>query len=166
MSVRWKPFFLVGLMGLAVGAGLTWAAIPDTDGVIHGCFKSSNGSVRVIDPGAGGTCNASEQSFEWPGEQRVVLRSTTQNIQPGASHTFSVFCNAGERATGGGYRVLNGFTTPELLPLMTAQGSVPIENGAGEPDDGESPDGWKVIGALNRDDEPQDATVFVVCESP
>jgi hypothetical protein len=107
-----------------------------------------------------------EQSLEWPGEQRVVIRSTTQTIQPGASHTFSALCHEGERATGGGYRVLAGFTTPELLPLMTAAGSVPIQSGSGEPEEGDVPDGWKVIGALNRDDEPQDATVFVVCESP
>jgi hypothetical protein len=166
VSIRWKPFVLVALTGLVVGAGLAWATIPDSGGVIHGCFKTSSGNLRVVDPGAGGACNASEQSLEWPGQETVVLRSETQTIQPGASHTFSVFCNAGERATGGGYRVLSGFTTPELLPLMTAQGSVPIENGAGEPVDGQSPDGWKVIGALNRDDEPQDATVFVVCESP
>ena len=166
MNTRWKWFVLVALAGLAVGAGVTWAAIPDTNGVIHGCYKTAGGTLRVIDVGAGETCKPSEQSLEWPGEESVVLRSTTQTIQPGASHTFSVFCQAGERATGGGYRVLSGFTTPELLPLMTAQGSVPIENGAGEPEEGDSPDGWKVIGALNRDDEPQDATVFVVCESP
>ncbi|HEU0304550.1 MAG TPA: hypothetical protein VFR32_08215 [Gaiellaceae bacterium] len=166
MSVRWKSFALVALAGLAVGAGLTWAAIPDTNGVIQGCYKTVGGGLRVIDPSAGGACKAGEQSIEWPGEQKVVLRSTTQTIQPGAAHTFSVFCEEGERATGGGYRLFPGFTTPELLPLMTAQGSVPIENGAGEPDPGESPDGWKVIAALNRDDEAQDATVFVVCESP
>lgn len=166
MNVRWKPFALVALVSLVVGAGLTWAAIPDTNGLIHGCYKTVNGGLRVIDPAAGGACNAGEQAIEWPGEETVVIRSTTQTIQPGASHTFSVLCNAGERATGGGYRVLSGFTTPELLPLMTAQGSVPIQGGAGEPVDGQSPNGWKVIGALNRDDEPQDATVFVVCESP
>src|SRR5262245_44143536 len=131
MRIGWRVLAVVALTGLAIGVGVAWAAIPDPAGVIHGCFKSSNGNLRVIDPGAGGTCNASEQSVEWPGEERVVLRSTTQTIQPGASHTFSVFCSPGERATGGGYRVLNGFTTPELLPLMTAQGSVPIENGAG-----------------------------------
>ena len=120
----------------------------------------------MIDPGAGSTCRPGEQSLEWPGDEQVVIRSTTQTIQPGAAHTFSVLCNPGERATGGGYRLFPGFTTPELLPLMTAQGSVPIQNGAGEPDDGESPNGWKVIAALNRGDEAQDATVFVVCESP
>lgn len=164
-----KTVLRAGLVAAVVGLafiGIAFAAIPGTDGVIHGCYKTVGGDLRVIDPGAGGACKPSEQSLEWIGEQTSVIRSTTQTIQPGASHTFSVLCNAGERATGGGYRVLSGFTTPELLPLMTAQGSVPIQGGAGEPVDGQLSNGWKVIGALNRDDEAQDATVFVVCESP
>jgi hypothetical protein len=166
MRVRWRPFVLVAVVGLAVGAGLAWAAIPDSSGVIHACYKQTGGNLRVIDPGAGGSCHAGEQSLSWPGAEHVVLRSTTHSIPHGTADTFSVLCHEGERATGGGYRLFPGFTTPELLPLMTAQGSVPIESGAGEPEDGDSPDGWKVIAALNRDDDPQDATVFVVCESP
>lgn len=166
MRIRWKALAVVAGATLALGAGLAWAVIPDSAGVIHGCFKSSTGNLRVIDPGAGGTCNASEQALTWLGTESVVIRTETQTIEPSAAHTFSVLCEPGERATGGGYRLFPGFTTPELLPLMMAQGSVPIENGAGEPEEGDAPDGWKVIGALNRDDEPQDATVFVVCESP
>jgi hypothetical protein len=166
MGSRWKAFVLVGLAGLAVGAGLGWATIPDSSGVIHACYKTAKGELRVIDPGAGDSCKPGEQSLEWPGEEKVVLRSATQSIEPSSAHTFTAYCEPGERATGGGYRLFPGFTTPELLPLMTAQGSVPIQNGAGEPDDGESPNAWKVIAALNRDDEAHEATVFVVCESP
>jgi hypothetical protein len=164
VGVKW--LVLVAITGLVAGAGIAWATIPDPAGVIHGCFKTVGGDLRVVDPGAGGACKPSEQSIEWPGDVRVVIRTETQTIQPAAAHTFTAYCQEGERATGGGYRIFPGFTTPELLPLMTAQGSVPVETGAGEPDEGESPDAWKVIAALNRDDEPHDATVFVVCESP
>jgi hypothetical protein len=59
------------LIGASVGAllllagGIAYAAIPDANGTIHACYKTSNGSLRVIDPGAGGTCNSSETGLSW-----------------------------------------------------------------------------------------------------
>ena len=138
-----KAVLRTGLIAAVAGcafAGIAYAAIPDSNGVIQGCYKTVGGDLRVIDAGAGGACKPSEQSLDWPGEQRVVIRTATQTIQPGAAHTFSALCHEGERATGGGYRVLAGFTTPELLPLMTAAGSVPIQSGSGEPEEGDVPD--------------------------
>src|SRR5262245_55096900 len=46
------------------GVVLTKATIPDTKGVIHGCYSKSGGSIRVIDDSVT-TCNANETSLSW-----------------------------------------------------------------------------------------------------
>ncbi len=61
---RW---FLVGgvagafLAGGAVGV----AAIPDSDGVINGCYQKNVGNLRVIDPTAGDECRKPEIAIQW-----------------------------------------------------------------------------------------------------
>jgi len=55
---------LVGLIAAAAAFGIggaVYASIPDA-GVIHGCYKTSNGSLRVI---GGGGCNPSETPLDW-----------------------------------------------------------------------------------------------------
>jgi hypothetical protein len=47
---RWvKAGALVGVVALGFGSGVAWSAIPDDDGMLHGCYKKSGGSLRVID---------------------------------------------------------------------------------------------------------------------
>jgi hypothetical protein len=49
---------------LVVVATAAFASIPDTGGVIHGCFMTQNGQLRVIDP-AGQKCRPSETAIAW-----------------------------------------------------------------------------------------------------
>ena len=49
----------VSLIGVVLTAG-----IPDDAGVIHGCYQSRNGQLRVLDP-ATGTCKSSELPISW-----------------------------------------------------------------------------------------------------
>jgi hypothetical protein len=59
---------LTALIAVAVGlaaGGIAYASIPDGNGVIHGCYKTVGGALRVIDTGAGGVCNASEKPLNW-----------------------------------------------------------------------------------------------------
>ena len=51
------------LVGLA-GAGIAYAQIPDTGGVIHGCYTKSGGSLRVIDNSVT-NCKSTETSLNW-----------------------------------------------------------------------------------------------------
>ena len=53
------------IVALGIAAGVTYATIPDGSGVIHGCFTTSNGALRVIDTDAGGTCKKGETSLNW-----------------------------------------------------------------------------------------------------
>lgn len=65
---RWRPRKLVtaalGAAVLMAGAGAALATIPDSGGVIHGCFGRSGGALRVIDDSQT-TCSAGESSLNW-----------------------------------------------------------------------------------------------------
>ena len=50
---------------LAIAAGVAYAAIPDSGGVIHGCYNTNNGQLRVIDPDAGDKCKTPESALSW-----------------------------------------------------------------------------------------------------
>ena len=58
----------------AVGAGVAFAAIPDPDGTIHGCYRNAAGpgddragDLRVVDPGPTGrrACEPGETPLDW-----------------------------------------------------------------------------------------------------
>jgi hypothetical protein len=61
---------LVGLAALAAG-GIAYATIPDSAGVIHGCYTKASsttqpvGSLRVIDTGVGQSCALNEVALSW-----------------------------------------------------------------------------------------------------
>jgi Collagen triple helix repeat (20 copies). len=55
---------LIALLVLA-GSIAASAAIPGSDGVIHGCYRVSDGRLRVIDPNMEGACAAGERSLTW-----------------------------------------------------------------------------------------------------
>jgi hypothetical protein len=155
---RWKAFAGVAVLGLVLGVGIAWATIPDTNGVIHTCYKSN--SWRVIDA-ASATCNPSETALAIdPGKVRAVIRTETHTIHPGDEHTFTAHCSAGEVATGGGWRLVGPI--PVGPTWITVQGDVP-QSSSPEPSAGEVPIGWKVIGAVNQDTSDHDVTVFAVC---
>jgi hypothetical protein len=50
---------------LAVAGGVAYATIPDSAGVIHGCYLKGIGSLRVIDPSAGQGCAGVEKPIKW-----------------------------------------------------------------------------------------------------
>jgi hypothetical protein len=52
----------------AAAAGIAYANIPDSSGVIHGCYKKTSpqqGTLRVVDSEKGQTCGASENTLNW-----------------------------------------------------------------------------------------------------
>jgi hypothetical protein len=63
---RWIAL-VVAVGGLAAG-GIAWAAIPDSNGVIHGCYQASSGTLRVIGTNptvGGGKCAGNEIALNW-----------------------------------------------------------------------------------------------------
>jgi hypothetical protein len=57
-TLRRGRWFLPGVVvGAALAGGaVTFAAIPDSGGAIHGCYQKNVGNLRVIDPSAGDSC--------------------------------------------------------------------------------------------------------------
>lgn len=56
-------------LSLATFAGVSYASVPDTDGTIHGCYTTSSGALRVIDPSTGGSCYSYETGISWNSPQ-------------------------------------------------------------------------------------------------
>lgn len=50
---------------LALVGGVAVASVPDASGVIHGCRKASDGSVRVIDTASTPTCPSGYVALNW-----------------------------------------------------------------------------------------------------
>jgi len=53
---------LIAAAAVLVGGGIAYATIPDSTGKIHACYKTSGGSLRVIDSGS---CLSSEAPLSW-----------------------------------------------------------------------------------------------------
>lgn len=69
-------------------SGIAYATIPDTTGVIHGCYaKSSGGStpgaLRVVDTGLGQSCGLNEVALSW--NQQGVRGATGPQGTKGAT---------------------------------------------------------------------------------
>lgn len=153
----------VGAAAIA-GAGTALASIPDDQGVITGCYNSTSGALRVIDP-AKAKCSSSERTLTWnqqgqPGPQGpagpvgatgaqgpagvsgyVYKESEETALGPGISGSRWVNCPDGEVPVGGGYR--------------TYGSSVDLFIGLDRPilDDSRTKAvGWE-IGAVNRSTE-------------
>jgi hypothetical protein len=56
------------LLGAAAIGTAAWATIPDSSGVIHGCFNAS-GQLRVIDS-ATDACRSAESALDCGGRRR------------------------------------------------------------------------------------------------
>ena len=61
---------LIGALVLASVGGVAWATIPDSSGVIHGCYQKDNGQLRVIDPSSSkdknaSSCRKEETPLDW-----------------------------------------------------------------------------------------------------
>jgi hypothetical protein len=106
------------VIGLVLG-GIAYAAIPDSDGVIHGCYGNSNGQLRVIDEGH--TCKNNETALDWnnqgaqgdPGEPGTGIsnvytrQSEATPLSAGAIDNASATCDPGDLLLGGGYSTNN-----------------------------------------------------------
>ena len=49
----------------ALAAGLAYATVPDSAGVIHACYGNRDGSLRVVDTETGQACNPRETALTW-----------------------------------------------------------------------------------------------------
>src|SRR5437899_2635339 len=65
-AVHFRLPVLPAAVGALVLAGVVaYALIPSANGVVHGCYNTTNGQLRVIDPDAGQTCRQAEAALDW-----------------------------------------------------------------------------------------------------
>jgi hypothetical protein len=105
---------IVGVLSITVLAGVAWASIPGPDGVIHACYKPSDGKLFVVDSAA--SCPSGSTALNWnqtgpagpagppgPGLQRVL---STQHFDATPSRVGRFFgpvsCPAGMQAINAG----------------------------------------------------------------
>ena len=79
--LRKNRLLLAGALLVVGGAavGIAYAAIPN-GGVINGCYATSNGSLRVIDP-TSATCKSSETALNW--DAHGTQGPSGRPVQPG-----------------------------------------------------------------------------------
>ena len=66
LATRRARFAIAALAATVVaGAGIAWAAIPGSDGVIHACYKDGPGALRVVDDP--GSCRRHETAIDLGG---------------------------------------------------------------------------------------------------
>jgi len=133
-SGRLRIVLVVVISGLA-GAGIAWADIPDS-GVIHGCYKTIGGSLRVIDSSAGGKCLSSETALDWNQEGPTGATGTTGPTGPaGTARAWAIVEPDGtidhqvnvssvvQFAKAGDYCVyLNGIDATTVAAVVTVTG--------------------------------------------
>jgi hypothetical protein len=52
------------VVALGAAGGVAYSSIPDPQGVIHGCYSNTDGTLRVIDS-AGDVCRGVETALDW-----------------------------------------------------------------------------------------------------
>jgi hypothetical protein len=152
--IRSTKFWLLAAVVAAGLAGTAYATIPGGDGVIHGCYAKSGGTLRVIDASVT-NCKSGETALNWnqqgqpgpkgdPGEPGPPGPQGEQG-EPGAPGGLAgyeivtsqseftgderkdqlVGCPAGKRAVGGGAFILGDQLGVAILA------SDPFPNGLG-----------------------------------
>ncbi len=126
-ALRRHVFIVALAAAMVLGlAGIAWASIPDSSGVIHGCRKNSDGSVRVIDSDLGQTCASGWTALNWSqtGPQGATgpagvngvsgLEIVTSGVQVaggGQLTDVTVQCPTGKVAIAGGFGMNDANTT-------------------------------------------------------
>jgi hypothetical protein len=158
-------------------AGVAFAAIPDSGGVIHSCYRTGDGQLRVIDTEAEEACRNAETALVWnqtgpmgpPGPPGTPAPEwpkwyTTQVLSDGSAFRPSLDGVTARRGNLGVYFVTfprtlhscNYFTTPTEGPIF----AVPIASYryAG-------PENEVMVKTYNADGAPADAAfqLGVIC---
>ena len=156
---------------LVLAGGVAYASIPGPDGVIHGCRKTSDGTVRIIDSAA--SCPSGYVALNWSqsgpqgpagaagpqgpagllGYQVVtVVAPVTVDFNPsyGAQVTMTADCPAGKVAVSGSGKVSKDAfdSSYPKAPSGAVIDSRPTAAGGWSVTWGSGPSGWPENGAL------------------
>jgi hypothetical protein len=97
--IRSMKFWLLAAVVTAGLAGTAYATIPGGDGVIHGCYTKSGGTLRVVDASVT-KCKSTETSLNWA--QRGLPGPQGDPGQPGPAGPQGEQGEQGEPGAPGG----------------------------------------------------------------
>jgi hypothetical protein len=145
---------VAALLLLGVGAGIAYASIPGPDGVIHGCYKTSNpaqGSVIVIDSAA--SCPSGFAALNWnqTGPQGLPGLAGVHVVEvPSFEYTGLIRCPTGETALS------LAFTFPGAGPVAV---NWRPDRGDGQP----VPPGQAPVGYAYTTNQSYEPTGYLTC---
>jgi hypothetical protein len=203
-SESWRVLVIIGThiyrsaLALVAGAALVVAsvatgiaAIPDSgSGVISGCYKASNGSLRVIDAQGGQSCGNSEVELWWnqvgpagpqgetgpqapqgpagppgadgaPGQAgTVVIEEAQNNFSIGPGEDTAEVACAEGYKATGGGYLITGYPVDFQQPYVSGSGPVFTDEDFGQ----RSPTGW-FVNVYNGTSStfPISGSLWVVC---
>lgn len=103
-------------------ASVAAASIPDSSGVIHGCRKNSDGSVRVIDSDLGQTCATGWTALNWSQTGPQGPAGGTGPQGPAGVSGLEVVANS--------FQVTSAFDTVASVSATCPTGKVAIAGGS------------------------------------
>jgi hypothetical protein len=161
------------------GFGIASASIPDSSGVIHGCYKAtahgSRAPLGVIDTaGTAGTCPAGQTALTWnqtgpqgatgaagatgpqgpagPGTSYYTVTNAVEiGPVPGDEQTVTTECNSGDAVVSGGFAWPGA--SEQNLPSLEIVASYPTSDGTG----------WVITGYNGGTAVTADLTAYAVC---
>lgn len=136
IMLKRRMLFTLAAVILMVG-GVAYASIPDSGGVIHGCYKNGTGvrDFKLLDSDTG-SCASGWTEITWnqtgpQGATGATGATGPQGASPtfysvyvektfnaNSTNVFGVACDSGDVAVGGEY---NGVTAGSLLNITTSQ---------------------------------------------
>ena len=126
-----RKVLLLTFIGMLVLGGVATAAIPSSDGIIHGCYLTSGnpnvrGALRVIDVESGEQCSSGEAPISWRANldtQRIEVYGGV--IPPGGAFLVQAPCPSGTEATGGGFTVDRDVFVEASTPIGGSPSNLP-----------------------------------------
>ncbi len=119
------------IVSLVVAAGVAWATVPDSGGVIHGCYANANGALRVVDNPS--SCKSNETALPWneagvqglqgiQGPPGIPGKDGAPGIQGPPGVVAGLGTNTGGAAAGNGATCTLGQVLLSASPVVTAGG--------------------------------------------
>jgi len=171
-----KYLAIFSILALLIFGGIAYASIPDSSGVIHGCYKNSTGSLKVIDDSSQ-TCASGETALNWnqtgpqgatgpqgpqgpSGLNAVTQVDTHYTVPAESSPTHLNFISRCPESATQTYSPLSGGFEANLPDPSLA--SVEISAAS---TDGSGQGGW-LVGLVDNSPTSFSLTVHVYCISP
>ena len=140
-----KKYVIAALTALALMvAGLAYASIPDSGGLINSCYRTTDGDLRVSDA----ACRTDETALVLNGIGGYEYLSSSVTFNAGTSDNRGIACSSGKKVLGGGWEYVSGAGVNDINVISSGPYSTDHE--------------WQVRIQVNGSTNLS-ATVYTIC---